>query len=244
MRLTRVFVDGPLTRGSTLRLERAASEHLLRVLRLREGAALVLFNGDGLDYAGLLKAVDGKDAIVEVGAAQEPGNESPLPLLLAQGIARGERMDLVLQKATELGVTAIQPLDSERCEVRLSGERLTRRMAHWTAVLRAACGQCGRARVPRLERPMQLLDWTQQLAPDTRLRLRLSPDAPRRLSELDIPAAGVVLAVGPEGGFGPGDVRALDAAGFVPARLGPRVLRTETAGLAALAALQLRAGDF
>lgn len=242
MRSVRVYVDAPLAPGARVRLAPFAADHLVRVLRLPDGAGLACFNGDGLDHAAVLEI--GARGVVElrVGAARDPRNESPLAITLVQSIARGERMDLILQKATELGVARIVPVSSERTEVRLDEERAERRVAHWQRVVQSACEQCGRARVPVVEAPVALAAHAaaaRELALDKRV---LEPDA------ADGPAAlasctALMLAAGPEGGYSERDLALLAQAGYRGLRLGPRILRTETAGLAAIAALQSRFGD-
>jgi len=242
MRRVRAYVDAPLAPGATLALPRFAAEHLVRVLRLPDGAPVTCFNGDGVDYAGTLR-LQGREALFAcIDAGPPAAAESPLRIVLAQCIARGEKMDAVIQKAVELGVSALAPLVSERTEVKLDAEREARRMAHWRGVVLSACEQCGRATVPDLEAPRALPDWAAELPPGP-LRLALAPGGALRLSDLSIPAAGVVAVVGPEGGLSDRDLAALDAAGFQRLALGPRVLRTETAGPALIAALQARAGD-
>ncbi|MFT4197709.1 MAG: 16S rRNA (uracil(1498)-N(3))-methyltransferase [Pseudoxanthomonas sp.] len=243
MRLTRVFVEQALAPGMEVQLPAEAAAHLTRVLRLREGEACVLFNGDGQDWHARLLALDRRGATVQVERAEAVGNESPLRIVLLQGIARGEKMDLVLQKATELGVAALVPVESERSEVRLAGERLDKRVAHWRGVVIAACGQSGRALVPPLASPQTLQAACADL-PAGALRLLLDPHGAQRLSTLQAPASmQAVVAIGPEGGWSPRDRDILLRHGFSGLRLGPRVLRTETAGLAAIAALQARLGD-
>lgn len=243
MRVTRVHVEAALAPGQEVALPEDAAAHLARVLRLREGDACVLFNGDGHDYPARLVSLDKRQVRARIEAAQPLQNESPLRIVLLQGVARGEKMDLILQKATELGVAQILPVDSERSEVKLSGERLHKRLAHWQGVVVAACEQSGRARVPEVASPQALIAAAAAL-PDDALRLLLDPQGAHTLSTLQAPASQrVVIAIGPEGGWSPRDRQALEAAGFQGLRLGPRVLRTETAGLAAIAALQARLGD-
>jgi len=243
MRVTRVHVEAALAPGHEVALPEDAAAHLARVLRLREGDACVLFNGDGHDYPARLVSLDKRQVRARIEAAQPLQNESPLRIVLLQGVARGEKMDLILQKATELGVAQILPVDSERSEVKLSGERLHKRLAHWQGVVVAACEQSGRARVPEVASPQALIAAAAAL-PDDALRLLLDPQGAHALSTLQAPASQrVVIAIGPEGGWSPRDRQALEAAGFQGLRLGPRVLRTETAGLAAIAALQARLGD-
>ena len=228
MRLTRCHVALPLHMGGETVLPEHAAAHLSRVLRLRPGDACVLFNGDGHDYAAQLLAVGKRELRVRILERSAVDNESPLAIVLVQGIARGEKMDLVLQKATELGVAAIVPVAAERSEVRLDAERAEKRLAHWRSVVESACGQCGRARVPEVSAPARLDQ----------------ADGEHGLAQLQRPAsARAWIAIGPEGGWSPADRSILHAAGFSGLRLGPRVLRTETAGLAAIAALQSRFGD-
>lgn len=243
MRLTRVHVDVALSAGQELALPEAAAAHLSRVLRLTVGDECVLFNGDGRDYAARLVGQGKRELRVALWDSRVVDNESPLRITLLQGVARGEKMDLILQKATELGVAAIAPLWSQRSEVKLEGERAGKRLAHWRGVVTSACEQCGRARVPEVAPPLSLVAALNAL-PTGGLRLILDPEGEFSLSSLPFEAGqGLVLAVGPEGGWSSTDRDALRAAGFHGLRLGPRILRTETAGLAAIAALQSKFGD-
>ncbi|WP_166212836.1 16S rRNA (uracil(1498)-N(3))-methyltransferase [Cognatiluteimonas telluris] len=242
MRLTRVHVDLPLAVGAGFALPEAAASHLARVLRLQPGDACVLFNGDGHDYAATISAVGKREVRVRVDAAVAVGNESPLRITLVQGIARGEKMDWILQKATELGVGAVVPVSSERSEVRLDRERADKRLAHWRSVVVAACEQSGRASVPAVAPSQPLAEAMEGL--DAQPRYLLDPQAARAIGALaTTPLTGCVLAVGPEGGWSPRDRGLLAQAGFEGLRLGPRVLRTETAGIAAIAVLQALRGD-
>lgn len=243
MRLTRTYVDSSLAIGTTVSLPTAATHHLLRVLRLPLGAELVLFNGNGNDYRARICAIEQAAAKATVLDCTPVTCESPLSIVLGQGIARGEKMDLILQKATELGVQAIAPVHTERTEVRLDGERSERRRQHWQGVLAAACEQCGRARLPALGAIQPLPAWVSTL-PAGSLRLSLDPDGELDLAHCPPPTGvPVILVVGPEGGLSARDRDCLRAAGFRGLRLGPRVLRTETAGLAAVTALQTVWGD-
>lgn len=243
MRLTRVHVELPLVEGQELDLPEGPAAHLGRVLRLGVGDACVLFNGDGHDHDARVVAAGKRDVRVAIGAARPVANESPLAITLLQGIARGEKMDLILQKATELGVAEVRPLSSQRSEVRLDEARGEKRLAHWRSVVVSACEQSGRAQVPPVTPPLSLAAVLAGL-PDGGLRLILDPEGDLAFATLAPGAeAPVVLAVGPEGGWSPLDREQLLAAGFRGLRLGPRVLRTETAGLAAIAALQARFGD-
>jgi len=243
MRVTRCPVDLPLQVGLTLSLPEDTANHLLRVLRLREGDGCILFNGDGHDYAATVVAAGKREAQVRIDQSLPVDRESSLRITLLQGVARGEKMDLILQKATELGVAAIVPVNAERTEVRLDGARAEKRVAHWNSIVRSACGQSGRAAIPLVEAPTALAT-AMSMLPGNALRLTLDPLGSQHLSTLDAaPADGIVIAIGPEGGWSPRDRGQLEQAGFQGLQLGPRILRTETAGLAAIAALQARLGD-
>ena len=247
MRTTRIYVDLDISAGQLL-LPAAPSAHLLRVLRLRPGSELTLFNGRGGEYAATLVDTGKAGARVTVGAHDPVERESPLRLTLLQGVARGERMDFIVQKATELGVQRIVPLSCEFSVVRLDAARLQRRASHWRAVAIAACEQCGRNRLPQVE---SVGDLTAACADghdagdagDAGLRLMLLPQAPASLASLATGRRSVVLLVGPEGGLSGREQLTAQRSGFQACRLGPRILRTETAPLAALAALQALAGD-
>lgn len=244
MRLTRVHVDQPLRAGSEMTLPESAAAHLGRVLRLGVGDACVLFNGDGHDYAARIIALTKRELRVAIDSAQPVSRESPLKLVLLQGVARGEKMDLILQKATELGAFAFHPLWSQRSEVKLDEARAEKRLAHWRSVVSSACEQSGRAFVPAVTAPVSLAPALGALDGGG-LRLILDPDGEFAFDTLVVDAAQpVYLAIGPEGGWSDLDREQLRAAGFRGLRLGPRILRTETAGLAAVAALQARFGDF
>jgi 16S rRNA (uracil1498-N3)-methyltransferase len=242
MRTTRVHVDLPLSPGKRIDLPEDAANHLVRVLRMQAGDGCVLFNGDGKDYAATLLAANKRGVEAEIGAATSIDNESPLRIALVQGIARGEKMDWILQKATELGVASVLPVQSDRSEVKLEGERATKRLAHWRSVVVSACEQSGRARIPDVAAAQPLDALLRGALPSTR-RFLLDPEADKAIATMEALEGDCVLAVGPEGGWSPRDRKALQAAGFEGLRLGPRVLRTETAGIAAIAALQARFGD-
>jgi 16S rRNA (uracil1498-N3)-methyltransferase len=243
MRTIRSFVDRPLAIGDTFALPEATGNHLVRVLRLEIGDRCVLFNGDGHDYDAQLLSREKRGSAVEVVARRAVDNEAPLRIALIQGIARGEKMDLILQKATELGVAAFVPASTDRTEVRLDAERADKKMAHWRGVLASACEQCGRARLPELAAPRALSD---AVAADRNAhKFLLDPEASDAIVDLALPRdASLTLAIGPEGGFSERDRAILKAGGFRGLRLGPRILRTETAGLAAIAALMALYGDW
>ena len=241
MRTTRIYVELELRSGTEVLLPAAASTHLLRVLRLRPGAGLSLFNGRGGEYAAELAEGGRSGARAMVGAHTAIERESPLRITLLQGVARGERMDFIVQKATELGVQRIVPLSCEFSVVRLDEAALRRRVEHWRGVAIAACEQCGRNRVPEVE---SVLPLEAACAGDSdELKLVLVPQAPATLTMLSQGPRAVVLLIGPEGGLSGREQLLAQRYGFQACRLGPRILRTETAPLAALAALQALAGD-
>jgi len=242
--MPRFYCPLPLDAGRFLDLPEDVARHAVGALRLRDGEALTLFNGDGGEYDGVLQ-IKGRRAAVQLGERHAVCRESPLAITLVQGISSGERMDLTIQKAVELGIAAIQPLVMRRTVARLAGEKLERRRAHWQAVAVAACEQCGRNLVPPIEPILEFSAW--QARPSsttaTELCLLLDPAAGRSLADLDAPAGPVILMAGPEGGFDPAERIAAGRIGFTAVRLGSRILRTETAALAALAALQTLWGD-
>ena len=243
MRIPRIYVPQTLRPGREVELPLQAGEHLARVLRLDRGHPLRLFDGSGDEYEAELASLAKRQVtarVLESAAAED--RESPLRITLAQGIARGEKMDWILQKATELGVACIVPVVTDRTEVKLDAERAERRVAHWEAVVASACEQCGRSRLPEVREPVKLADWAASLDESAGSRLALDPAG--ELAPRDLPASTrATLAVGPEGGLSEHDLATLRAAGFHGLRLGPRILRTETAGLAALAAMQALLGD-
>ncbi len=242
MRLIRVHVDAALSPGARARLEASAAAHVTRVLRLGVGDAVTFFNGDGADYPARIAAVGRGTVDAEVTGRVAARAESPLAVTLVQGIARGERMDLVLQKATELGVAAILPVATARSVVKLDRDNRERKLAHWRGIAIAACEQCGRARLPSIAEPQAFESWMAE-PPRAGTRLLLSPDVDLPLSAAARDATAIELLVGPEGGLEDAEREAALAAGFRACRLGPRILRSETAAIAALAILQSVAGD-
>lgn len=245
MRFSRFYVDTELAAGAELDLPAGVAQHAIRVLRLGSGDALILFNGDGADYAARIVTSTRSAARVRIESSAPNPTAPRLSIVLMQSLARGERMDLILQKATELGVSMIFPMASERSEVKLDTDRADRRMAHWRQVIASACEQCGLSRVPVLAAPKTLAESLAVLGPAVpgQWRLCLHPGADLHLGDIVEPTV-LVIAIGPEGGFSERDLALLDAAAFRRVRLGPRVLRTETAGPAMIAALQARFGDF
>lgn len=237
--MPRFYIPSPLHSGQMLDLPEATVRHV-QALRLREGTAVTLFNGEGGEWEAVLEQIARRDACALVGEHKAVERESPLQLTLVQGVSMGERMDYTLQKAVELGVSAIQPLFSERA-ARIPAERLATRQQHWQHVVESACEQCGRNRIPVV---LPVLTWRQWLPGAPRDGLILSPLGRVPLSALPKPAGPLSLLAGPEGGLSPAEEQDVIARGWTPVKLGPRILRTETAALAALAAVQLLWGDY
>lgn len=243
-RTPRVHVEVPLNRGVTIELSEAPAHHLLRVLRLRAGEAVTVFNGQGGEWRAEVIAAHRDRVAVRAEEWRDIERESPLAATLVQGISSGDRMDLTVQKAVELGVASIQPLLTERSVVRLDAQRGQARRSHWRRVAIAACEQCGRNRVPDIREVISIGAYCAAIS-DPLPRLLLSPSAGKGLREAAVDAGhAVTLAVGPESGFSAAEAAQLERAGFQRARLGPRILRTETAAPAALAALNALRGDF
>jgi len=242
-RVARFFADGALRAGGTLLLPEDAAHHAVHVLRLQAGEAVTLFNGRGGEYAGRIAAIERLRVTVDLLEHRALERESPLAVTLVQGVSSSEKMDFTVQKATELGVAALQPVIAARSTGRIAGERAAQKRAHWQRVAIAACEQCGRNRVPQVLPPMPLAEFCGNVPAGA--ALLLSPAAQLGLRDAAARLRGAVaLAAGPEAGFTGPEEALLAGAGFVPVRLGPRVLRTETAALAALAALNALAGDF
>jgi 16S rRNA (uracil1498-N3)-methyltransferase len=238
----RFYLDQPLAPGARFSLPPGPARHAARALRLVVDDTITLFNGRGGEFAARIERIHKDEVAIAITGFADIERESRLRVMLAQGISSGERMDYTLQKAVELGVAAIQPIAARRSVVKLAGERADRRIAHWQGVVASACEQCGRNQVPVVAPPLPLAHWLGQQQ-GGRL-LFLSPLAEARLADLPPPVTPDWLVAGPEGGFEADEIAALHAAGAVPVRLGPRVLRTETAALAALAAMQTLWGDF
>jgi 16S rRNA (uracil1498-N3)-methyltransferase len=240
---TRLYVPEEIPAHGVFDAAPDAVHHLTHVLRLVAGDSFTVFDGRGHEYPALIERIGKSGVTLRVGEPSAVDRESPLVVTLAQGISSGERMDYTVQKAVELGVRSIQPLAVERSVVRLNAERAAKRVAHWQSIAIAACEQCGRNCVPEV---LPVIAYTHWLAatPTDALRLTLSPAAHSTLRDLERPGVPIVLLAGPEGGLAPREQRDAEAAGFRSVRLGPRVLRTETAAVAALAAMQTLWGDF
>ncbi len=237
----RIYSAAALSSGLRTELDDQAFAHLIRVLRMNDGDPVRLFNGDGHEYAGQLCDVQKKSASVLVGDILRTEAATGLSLHLGQVVSKGDRMDFTIQKATELGISDITPLWSERCEVRLKGERLDKKMEHWQKVAISACEQSGRNRIPTIHQPQYFADWAKDNNAD--IRLLLHPHRQKPLRDYPQPAS-VALLVGPEGGFSEQEVEMAMGSGFAGLTLGPRILRTETAALAALSVFQFQWGDF
>lgn len=242
MRIPRLYQPGPLSAGDTIALDETGLAHAVRVLRLRPGAELILFDGRGGEYPAVLERTERRSATVRIDRHEPVERESPLHVTLVQGLSRGERMDYTLQKAVELGVTAIRPVLCERSPPSGDAGRLHKRWLHWRGVLISACEQCGRNTPPELAELQPLTDWPGYADRDGS-SLLLDPQADTGLHALPRPPGPITLLVGPEGGLSDAEQARARQAGFQGVQLGPRVLRTETAGMAALAVLQARWGD-
>lgn len=240
--LTRIYQAIPLKLHALIHLDREASHHLAHVLRVKIGDKLRLFNGDGIDYEAIIKHIDKKSVAVLLINEVKCQTESPVKIYLAQGMARGEKMDLIIQKAVELGVNKIMPLVTERCNVRLNHEREEKRLIHWRKISISACEQSGRQHVPEVDAPMPLNEWLPSIKAN--LCFVLSPHVPNKfpLEKRHSPHS-IVLLIGPEGGLSEQEVKMAIEHGFLALNLGPRVLRTETATMAAMSILQFYYGD-
>ncbi len=242
--LTRLYFPGVIADHGECHVAAARAHHVIHVLRLQAGASLTLFDGRGMEYAAQIRRIDKSGLTLTVSAGKAVSRESPLDIYLAQGISSGERMDYTVQKCVELGVSVIQPLTTQRSVVRLTAERAERRLAHWQSVAASACEQCGRNQLPDVLPVQALLKWLGSPAAQDGMRFLLSPHASvTRLRDRLPPQGKVTLLVGPEGGWNGEESEAALSAGFVPLALGPRVLRTETAAVTALAAMQALWGD-
>tara|TARA_R110000868_G_scaffold285013_1_gene545478 strand:- start:16965 stop:17687 length:723 start_codon:yes stop_codon:yes gene_type:complete len=240
VRVSRFYLDTPLNQGEQT-LTGDVAHYIARVLRLGPGAPVQIFNGSGQEWPGEVVAAGKREVVVKLQAPVEGMPESPLHTHLGQTMSRGDRMDWAIQKAVELGVSEITPLFTERCEVKLQGERADKRQAHWQQIAVSACEQCGRSVVPVIHPPVALQDWMASLTSD--LKLVLHHRTEQDLDQLPHPTS-LALLIGPEGGLSADEIQQAEAAGFIAARFGPRVLRTETAPVVALSMAQQRWGDF
>lgn len=239
--IPRIYLSVPLHKAALVALDRQSAQHVTRVLRMKPGAALIVFNGQGGEYAATLESEQRGTATIKIGDFIVRDAESKLSVQLAQGISRGERMDYAIQKAVELGVAQIVPLFTEFCVVNMKEERAEKRLAHWQGIAISACEQCGRTRVPEILVPRSLHEWLAQT--QANLKLVFDPYGTQHLAQLSPPAGDIALLIGPEGGLSDAETRAAIKSGFTAVQLGPRMLRTETAPVAALAAVQTLWGD-
>ena len=241
MRVPRIYEPGPLSSHALLDLSEDGANHIGRVLRMQAGQELVLFDGRGGQYPATIQAVGKKQVQVQLAELDPVEVESPLAIHFGQVISRGDKMEFTIQKSVELGVTVITPLFSERCGVKLNGERLDKKLEQWQKIAISACEQCGRNRIPEIRPAMELAAWLAE--PTEELKLNLHPRAPYSINTLPEPSHGIRLLIGPEGGLSAAEIELAREQGFADMLLGPRVLRTETAGLTAITALQCRFGD-
>ena len=242
MKTPRLFVDQSLQIHGLIELDRDASKYMTRVLRRTTGDTLTLFNGDGMDYPATLTETTGKTAQVIINDSQPNQTQSPLAITLVQSLAKGMKLDLVIQKATELGVARISPVSSDRSVLQLEDKRVDNRMEHWRGVAISACTQCNRSVLPSIDRPITFEQWLADSS-DINNKFLLHPTATVSLTSVPAPRTECSVIVGPEGGFSADEIAHAAANGIMPVSCGPRVLRTETAGFTALAILQSRFGD-
>ncbi|MGA9664867.1 MAG: 16S rRNA (uracil(1498)-N(3))-methyltransferase [Gallionella sp.] len=242
--MPRFYCPPPLPASGNFELPPDAAHHATRVLRLREGDPVQIFDGLGNERHGVIAELSGKRVVIGDLAAVEIDRESPFKVLLAQALASSEKMDWVIQKATELGVTEIQPVDTERSVARLSAERAAKRLEHWQQVVISACEQCGRNLLPKIHAPLDIMVWLQQMQKTSDTKFILMPQGSNSLHTQAKPPGRVTLLIGAEGGFTRAESDTALHCGFTPIRIGARVLRTETAAIAGLAALQTLWGDF
>lgn len=243
MRSPRVFTAGPLRQHERVVLAAGAASHITRVLRKVAGDSIRVFDGEGGEFAGIIVELSKTSVVVELGPREMTECESPLAVHLVQAIGKGDKIDFVIQKAVELGAASIQPATTARTMVKLAPERAARRAQHWQGIIVGACEQCGRNQVPLLH-PLRSLEEILSLPSTDTTRLVLEPSAGAKLAALSAPEGDVQLLIGPEGGFSEAEITRIQSAGFAPVSLGPRVLRMETAALAALASMQTLWGDF
>lgn len=240
----RFYCPDTLSVGAMVALPETAATHAARVLRMQVGDAAILFNGDGSDYQCRLASVQKSSVTAQVISGTAVTNESPLNILLLQGISSGDRMDYTIQKAVELGVREIQPIATERSVVKLNQERAEKRVAHWQQIVISACEQCGRAWVPPVHLPQTLSQWLAAHPAQDSSRILLNPVGATSLGHISKPKAQIQLLIGAEGGLSAHEIDTASAHGFQSIILGPRILRTETAALTAIASMQTLWGDF
>ncbi len=240
----RFYCPDKLALGAIIKLPDSAAIHASRVLRMGEGDTAIIFNGDGVDYTCTFTSVKKSEVIAKVTASEVIENESPLDITLLQGISSGDRMDYTIQKAVELGAKHIQPIATARSVVKLNQQRAEKRIAHWQSVITSACEQSGRAFVPAVAMPLTLADWLANNPNSDSFRILLNPVGAKRFAELAKPTNEIELLIGAEGGLSPSEIEIATTNGFQSIILGPRILRTETAALTAIASMHTLWGDF
>ena len=243
MRISRLYIDTPLAANQTISINGEPFNYLANVLRLKTGATLSIFNGQGGEFCATISKLGKREAQLDIGDFENNTSESPLEITLVQGISRGERMDFTLQKATELGVTQIVPLFTERCTVNLKADRLEKRIKHWQGTVRSACEQSGRNSIPQIESAQYFDDYIQIKNKPKHSYLLLDPESPQSLTSITVPPTAITLLIGPEGGFSSRERELAFTNGYQGVQLGPRILRTETAAIAAISAMQILWGD-
>ncbi|KTD76432.1 16S rRNA (uracil(1498)-N(3))-methyltransferase [Legionella waltersii] len=241
MREVRIYQAGDYQSGQVIELSSEAGQHVAVVLRMQPGSKLTLFSGNNQEFEAVIQQVKKKQVFVTIGEAKEANRESPLLIHLAQAISKGDRMEMVMQKAVELGVACITPIITERCQVKLDHDRMMKKMQQWQNIIISACEQCGRNRVPEVQFPMSLERFLKESS--AKLKLVLHPNERKTWRDYTFSHQDIALLIGPEGGLSEEEVKQASGHGFLPLSLGPRILRTETAAITALTVLQAVAGD-
>lgn len=240
MRIPRIFLDKTLESGCETELDQRAFQHVIKVLRLREDDQVILFNGSDYEFPATISSVTKKQAILKIHQQRNSESESPLSIHLALGISKGDRMDVAIQKAVELGVKKITPLYTSRCVVNLDSKREIKKMEHWQGIIISACEQCGRVKIPRLEQAISFTSWINH---SVHTGFVLDPNAEKSLKEFSSFQKETTVLIGPEGGLDDTEIQLAVTNNFKAVRFGPRILRTETAAIAAITALQVLQGD-
>ncbi len=243
MSQNRLYIDQPIVANAELGIIGDRAHYLGRVLRMRVGQPLIVFDGSGGEYSAHIASISKRSVQLRVGVHIDIDRESPLSIHLLQGLSRGDRMDTIVQKTTELGVAAITPLTTDFSVVKISGNRAEKKLSHWRGISISACEQCGRNVLPRIDEPTSFKEWLGANVGDTRSRLILKPNVAQTLDAYTKPTGPICILIGPEGGFSDVEYELAEDLGFEPISLGPRILRTETAAIAAVAGLQSLFGD-
>lgn len=242
MRIPRIYYPSPIPLDTEFQLTEDAGHHISTVLRLKTNRPVVLFNGDGNEYSAQIISIQRKKVIVEADACLSLSKESLLPIHLGQGVSKGDRMDTVIQKSVELGIQEVTPVITERCAVKLDPTRWEKKLMQWQKIVVSACEQSGRNTLPTLNAPLTLSEWLS--ASTSSSRLVLAPGAEQPLARHPYNTKGFRLLIGPEGGLSETEIHQANESGYTSVSLGPRILRTETAAIAAISILQAQHGDF